>query len=105
MPWAKGETEAPPRRWDSVWTPREGEKAEGGNRARRRASGREHHDSKLRGGKPGGVQRIAGVRWSCRADRVRTLSLGVCRSITCKFVFCPLVILLKTKCDLIFVAF
>lgn len=62
VPWVKGETGAPPRRWDLVWTPREGEKAEGGNRARTRGSGREHHDSKLRGGKPGDVQRIAGVR-------------------------------------------
>lgn len=44
---------------------REGEKAAGGKRVRRRASGGQHHDSKLRGGKPGGVQRLPGVRWSC----------------------------------------
>lgn len=64
----------------------EGEKAAGGKRARRRASGGQHHNSKLRGGKPGGVQRIPGVRWSCRMARVGTLSLGDCRSITCKFI-------------------
>ena len=42
--------------------PRAGEKAAGGKRARRRASGGQHQDSKLRGGKPGGVQGIPGVR-------------------------------------------
>lgn len=58
MPWLKGRTEdLLGRRVTLAWTGAgagwEGEKAAGGKRARRRASGGQHHDSKLRGGKPG----------------------------------------------------
>lgn len=61
---------------DSVWAPKAEEKSPGGNRGGRRVSGRERHDSKLGGGKPGGVQRTAGVRWSCRAKSGRSAQVS-----------------------------
>lgn len=57
----EGRDQGPPRRRDLV---RDGENSTGGNRARRRASGTEHHDQRLRGGKPG-------VIWNCRCQELQ----------------------------------